>query len=79
VISLLLTVALAAHGGHPNGNGEVVGRSIPKAVEDSLVTLVAVTYAIVVVTVIIAAYRYRGEWREPQSHWLPNSIVSLMS
>jgi hypothetical protein len=75
MVGLLLTVALGAHGGHPNGSGEVIERSIPKGVEDSLVTLVAVTYAIVVVSAIIAAYRYRGEWREPQSHWLRNSIV----
>jgi hypothetical protein len=25
----------------------------------------------------VAAFRYRGEWREPQSHWLRNSIVLM--
>jgi hypothetical protein len=75
MVALLFAVALAARGGHPGGNGEAVERSIPHAVEDSLVTLVAVTYVLVLLIGVVVAFRYRGEWREPDSHWLRNMIV----
>jgi uncharacterized membrane protein SirB2 len=75
VIGLLLTVALAARSGHPNGEGEVVERSIPHGIQDSLVTLLAVGYVLVLVTGVILAFRFRGDWREPQSHWLRNFAI----
>jgi hypothetical protein len=75
VIGLLLTVAVAARSGHPNGNGEVVERSIPHGVQDSLVTLVTVGYILVLVIGVIIAFRFRGDWREPQSHWLRNFVI----
>ena len=77
MLGLLLTVALAARSGHPNGNGKAVERSIPHAVEDSLVTLTAVAYVLVLVIGVIVAFRYRGDWREPESHWLRNTIVIM--
>ena len=77
VIGLLLAVALAAHVGHPGGNNQVVERTVPHAVEDSLVTLVAVAYAVVILVGVIAAFRFRGAWREPESHWIRNLVISV--
>jgi uncharacterized membrane protein len=81
IVSLLVVVAFAARGGHPTGDAEVTERSVPHAVENTFVTLILVVYAIMVVAVLIAAFRYRGSWQEPQSDWLRNFIVifALMS
>jgi hypothetical protein len=75
LLGLLLAVALAARGGHPSGNGEVVERSVPHALQDSLVTLVAVSYGLLILGAVLAAFRFRGAWREPESHWLRNVCV----
>jgi hypothetical protein len=77
IIGLLLTVALASSGGHPNGDGQVVERSVPHAVEDSLVTLIAVAYGIVILIGVVAAFHFRGAWREPESHWLRNICIAV--
>jgi len=75
MVGLLVAVAIAARGGHPNGHGKIVERSIPHGLQDSLVTLLAVTYVLVAVIGVIVVYRYRGRWREPKSHWLRSSIL----
>jgi hypothetical protein len=75
LIGLLLTVALAARSGHPNGDGEVVERSVPHAVQDGFVTLVVVGYILVLVVGLILAWHFRGDWREPDSHWLRNFAI----
>jgi multisubunit Na+/H+ antiporter MnhB subunit len=77
VAGLLALVTLAARGGHPSGNGRVTQRSVPHAVEDSLVTLVVIMYALVIIVGIILVLRFRGDWREPESHWLRNLVVIM--
>lgn len=77
IVGLLLIVALAARGGHPSGNGRVTQRTVPHAVEDSLVTLIAILYVVLIVAAVIAAFRFRGAWREPNSHWLRNFCIAL--
>ena len=81
IVGLLLVDALAARGGHPTGDGRVSQRQVPYAVQDSLVTLIALVYAITIVAVVIALFRYRHHWHEPESHWLRNfcAVLALMT
>lgn len=80
VIGLLLVVVFASRGGHPTGNAEVTERAIPVAVENTLVTLVTVAWALLILVAIIFAFRYRQSWREPESNWLRNfgAVLVLM-
>jgi uncharacterized protein DUF4129 len=75
LLALLFAVAAAARIGHPGGDATVVERSIPHGVQDAVVTLVAVAYGIVLLIGLAAAIRYRGKWREPESHWLRNMVL----
>jgi hypothetical protein len=77
LLGLLFAVTLAARGGHPSGEGEVVERTVPHAVQDSLVTLVAVSYGLLILGAVLAAFRFRAAWREPDSHWLRNICVTV--
>jgi uncharacterized protein DUF4129 len=81
VLALLGVVALAARGGHPTGNGRVSERQVPPEVESSLLTLMVVFYAVLFVALVIAAFRYRQSWREPDSNWLRNfaTVVAVMT
>ena len=74
----MLLVAFAARGGHPNGSGRVSQRTVPYALQDGLLTLIAVLYAIAIVVAVILMFRHRDKWREPQSHWLRNFIAVLV-
>ena len=78
VCGLLLLVAFAARGGHPNGSGRVSQRAVPYALQDSLLTLIAVLYGIAIVVAIVLMFRHREKWREPESHWLRNLIAILV-
>jgi hypothetical protein len=78
IVGLLLTVALAARGGHPTGDGRVSQRQVPYALQDSLVTLIAIVYAVAIVAAIIVLFRRRHQWREPESHWLRNACAVLL-
>jgi hypothetical protein len=80
VIGLLLVVVFASRGGHPTGNAEVTERSIPVAIENTVVTLVTVAWALMILGAIIFGFRYRQSWREPESNWLRNfgAVLVLM-
>jgi hypothetical protein len=80
VIGLLLVVTFAARGGHPTGNAEVVERSVPHGVENVLITLITVTWGLLILAAIILAFRFRESWREPKSNWLRNAagVLALM-
>ena len=74
----MLLVAFAARGGHPNGRGRVSQRTVPYALQDGLLTLIAVLYAIAIVVAVALMFRHRDKWQEPQSHWLRNFIAVLV-
>jgi NADH:ubiquinone oxidoreductase subunit 6 (subunit J) len=78
VVGLLVLVAVAARGGHPTGHGRMSQREVPYAVQNSLVTLLAIVYVIAVVVVIVAAFHYRRQWTEPESRWLRNFCAVLV-
>ena len=81
LVGLLLGVALAARGGHPGSDGHVTTRSVPASLQNSLVTLLAIVYVLLVVGVIVLFFRRRQSWQEPlESHWLKNfaKVMVLM-
>lgn len=78
IVGLLLIVAFAARGGHPTGDGRVSERSVPYAVQNTLVTLTAVAYGLLMVAVLALAFRFRRRWREPESNWLRNFCIALV-
>jgi NADH:ubiquinone oxidoreductase subunit 5 (subunit L)/multisubunit Na+/H+ antiporter MnhA subunit len=81
IVGLLLVVAFASRGGHPTGDATVTERSVPVAIENTVVTLITIVYGIFLVAVIIVAFRHRRSWREPKdSAWLRSfaAIVLLM-
>jgi hypothetical protein len=75
VIGLLLVVVVASRAGHPTGNAEVTERSVPVAVENTVVTLITVVWGLITVAALVYAFMRRGKWTEPRSNWLLNSIV----
>jgi hypothetical protein len=80
VIGLLLVVVFASRGGHPTGDAAVTERSVPIAVENTVVTLVTVAWGLLILGAIIFGFRYRQSWREPESNWLRNAggVIVLM-
>ena len=79
LIGLLLVVALASHGGPPTVDGRVAPRPVPMRLQDSLVTLFAIAYAIAIVAVIIIFFRRRRHWEEPdESRWLRNLLIVMV-
>jgi hypothetical protein len=77
IVGLLIVVAMAARGAHPTLGGHVGGRPVPDAVQDDLVTLLALVYVIALVAFVFMFYRYHGQWKEPNSRWLVNYVMSL--
>jgi hypothetical protein len=75
VIGLLLVVVVASRGSHPTGNAEVTERSVPVAVENTVVTLITVVWGLITVAALVWAFMRRGKWTEPRSNWLLNSII----
>lgn len=77
LIGLLIVVALAARGGHPSGDGHFVARAVPETLQDSLVTLLAIAYAVAVVAVVVLFFA-RRRWQVPrESSWLRNYATVL--
>lgn len=77
---LLLVVAFAAQGGPPTADGRISTRPVPATLQDSLVTLLAIVYALAVIGIIIMLF-HRRPWHEPEgSRWLRNfvSVLALM-
>jgi hypothetical protein len=74
---LLLVIALAARGGHPTGEGHVTTRAVPASLQDSLVTLLAITYVVAIVGVIILFFRRQPMQVPPESRWLRNFVMVI--
>ncbi len=78
VVTLLAVVALAARGGHPTGHGRSSERQVPNAVQDDLMTLIAVVDIITIVALVALAVRYRHQWQARRSHWIRNFVTILV-
>ena len=78
LVVLLAIVAMAARGGHPGTSGNVATRPVSNSVQDSFVTLLAVLYVVAVVAIVIAFFKYKDRWHDPQSHWLKNFVLELI-
>jgi hypothetical protein len=70
-------VALAASGGRPTLHGHLAARPVPNTLQDSWVTLLTITYAVVIVGVLVTLFRRRGRFEDPGSQWLRNYCVIL--
>ena len=77
ILGLLLVVTFASRSGHPTGDAEVVERSVPHGIENAFVTLITVTWGILLLAAIILGFRFRKSWREPESNWLRNAAAVL--
>lgn len=78
LVALLAIVAMSARGGHPGTSGHVAARPVPNSVQDSFVTLLAVLYVVAVVVIVIAFFKYKDRWHDPQSNWLKNFVLELI-
>ena len=79
ILGFLVLVTLAASGGRPTLHGHrAAARPVPNTLQDSWVTLLTITYAVVIVGVLLTLYRRRGKWQDPGSHWLRNYCVILV-
>ena len=70
-------LGLAASGGRPTLHGHLTARPVPNTLQDSWVTLLTITYAVVIVGVLITLFRRRGRFEDPGSQWLRNYCVVL--
>ena len=78
LIGLLLVVALAARGGHPSSGDLGPPREVPATLQDSLVTLLAIAYVVMIAVVLIVIFRFRDRWKDPGSRWLRNYVAILI-
>jgi quinol-cytochrome oxidoreductase complex cytochrome b subunit len=80
ILGLLLIVTFASRTGHPTGTAEVVERSVPHEIENAFVTLITVTWGLLIITALVLAFRFRESWREPKTNWLRNfaAVIALM-
>ena len=79
LVGLLVVVALASQGGPPTVDGRVAPRAVPTRLQDSLVTLFVIAYAIAIVAVIVILFRRQGQWQEPdESRWLRNFAIVMV-
>lgn len=78
IVGLLLLVAIAARGGHPNASGHVATRAVPDSVQDSFVTLLAIVYVFALVAVVIGLVAYRTKFHDPDSSWLKNYLLVVV-
>ena len=77
IVGLLVLVAMAARGGHPNASGHIATRPVPNTVQDSLVTLLALAYLAGIFMIMALLFR-RHSWHEPKdSRWLRNFVTVL--
>jgi hypothetical protein len=77
ILGLLVFVTLAAGGGRPTRHGHLAARPVPNTLQDSWVTLMTITYAVVIVGVLLTLFRRRRKWQDPGSHWLRNYCIIL--
>ena len=77
ILGLLVFVTLAASGGRPTRHGHLAARPVPNTLQDSWVTLMTITYAVVIVGVLLTLFRRRRKWQDPGSHWLRNYCIIL--
>jgi uncharacterized membrane protein len=75
LLGLLVLVAMAARGTHPGTNGHVGTRAVPNSVQDGFVTLLAVAYVVVIVSIVVLFFRHKSRWHDPGSHWLANFVA----
>ncbi len=78
ILGLLVLVSLAASGGRPTRHGHLAARPVPNTLQDSWVTLMTITYAVVIVGVLLTVFRRRHGWQDPGSHWLRNYCIILV-
>jgi hypothetical protein len=78
IVGFLVLVTLAASGGRPTLHGHLAPRPVPNTLQDSWVTLLTITYAVVIVGVLFTLFRRRGGWQDPGSHWLRNYCIILV-
>ncbi|MFL5917705.1 MAG: DUF4129 domain-containing protein [Gaiellaceae bacterium] len=79
VVGLLVIVAMAARGSHPRTGGDVATRPVPDTLQDSLVTLLVIAYAVAIVLILIALFHYKDRWHDPKSRWLKNfAVITLV-
>jgi Domain of unknown function (DUF4129) len=78
IFGFLVLVTLAASGGRPTLHGHLAARPVPNTLQDSWVTLVTITYAVVIVGVLLTLFRRRRGWQDPDSHWLRNYCIILV-
>jgi hypothetical protein len=78
IFGFLVLVTLAASGGRPTLNGHLTARPVPNTLQDSWVTLLTITYAVVIVGVLLTLFRRRRGWQDPGSHWLRNYCIILV-
>ena len=81
IVGLLVVVAMAARGRHPETSGRVSARPVPNTLQDGFMTLLAIAYILVIAAIVVAVIRYRGRWEDPESSWLKNFalVVLLMA
>jgi hypothetical protein len=77
VIGLLTLVTLAAGGGHSIWHGRLTARPVPNSVQDTSITLLAIAYVVAIAGVLVAMFRRRHRWKDPDSHWLRNYAAFL--
>jgi hypothetical protein len=78
LLGLLLLVAMGAREGHPGTSGHVATRAVPNTVQDSFITLLALAYVLVIVTILVGVFRYKDRWHDPGSSWLKNFVLVLI-
>jgi hypothetical protein len=79
LVGLLVLVAMAARGSHPGTSGRVATHAVPDSVQDAFITLLVVAYAVVIVAIVIAFFRYKNRWHDPGSNWLSNfALITLL-
>jgi Domain of unknown function (DUF4129) len=78
MLGFLVLVTLAASGGRPTLHGHLAARPIPNTLQDSWVTLLAITYAVVIVGMLVTLLRRRRRFQDPGSQWLRNYCIVLV-
>jgi len=78
ILGFLILVALAAGGGRPTLHGHLAARPVPNTLQDGWVTLLTITYAVVIVGVLVTVFRRHGRFEDPGSQWLRNYCIILV-
>jgi hypothetical protein len=78
IFGFLVLVTLAASGGRPTLHGHLAARPVPNTLQDSWVTLLTITYAVVIVGVLLTLLHLRNRFQDPGSPWLRNYCIILV-